>query len=447
MPYAKLTQTFVDSAKAKAKPGAERTIWWDKGMEGFGLQVTASGAQSFVFQYRMGDVSRRMKLDGKFLRLEAEREAKNGAGTKHEQDRETAPSPIDNAKAEAIAVKNAINTGRDPLAECRKKAAAASSTLQAIAEDYMKREGKKLRSSNERERILKKYVYPKLGSRQIDDIRRKNVTDLLDGIEDTGGPVMADHVLAVLRKIFNWHAARVDEFKSPLVKGMTRAAPAKERARKRIFSDAELRAFWRAAEAFPGVFGYLLRFILLTATRRAEAAEMPRAEVSYVSDSDVAPGDVWTISAARHKSKNDFELPLSKAAAELLAVVPKINEKIKGNPGWVFTHDGMRAIGGFSKFKAAFDKKMLAELRKIDKKATLPSWVIHDVRRTARSLMSRAGVLPRPAEIALGHLVAGVEGVYDRHRYLDEKRSAFEALAQQVDRILNPQDNVIPMRA
>ena len=183
-----------------------------------------------------------MKLDGKFLRLEAEREAKNGAGTKHEQDRETAPSPIDNAKAEAIAV----NTGRDPLAECRKKAAAATNTLQAIAEEYMKREGKKLRSSGKRERILKKYIYPKLGSRQIDDIRRSDVTGLLDGVEDAGGPVMADHVLAVLRKILNWHAARVDEFKSPLVKGMTRAAPTKERARKRILTDAELRAFWAA---------------------------------------------------------------------------------------------------------------------------------------------------------------------------------------------------------
>ena len=49
--------------------------------------------------------------------------------------------------------------------------------------------------------------------------------------------------------------------------------------------------------------------------------------------------------------------------------------------------------------------------------------------------------------MALGHAVAGVEGVYDRHRYLDGKRVAFEALAAQIDRILNLQDNVIPIRA
>ena len=81
------------------------------------------------------------------------------------------------------------------------------------------------------------------------------------------------------------------------------------------------------------------------------------------------------------------------------------------------------AIGAFSKFKRAFDKATPAELRKLDSKAKLPGWVIHDLRRTARSLMSRAGVLPKHAEMALGHAVAGVEGVYDRHRYLDEKRA------------------------
>lgn len=111
----------------------------------------------------------------------------------------------------------------------------------------------------------------------------------------------------------------------------------------------------------------------------------------------------------------------------------------------MFTHDGNRPIGGFSKFKRAFDKRMLAELHKIDRKAKLPGWVIHDLRRTARSLMSRAQVPPRHAEMALGHVVACVEGVYDRHRYLDEKRAAFEALAQQIDLILNPRSNVIPM--
>ena len=61
--------------------------------------------------------------------------------------------------------------------------------------------------------------------------------------------------------------------------------------------------------------------------------------------------------------------------------------------------------------------------------------------------MSRAGVNSDIAERCLGHVIGGVRGVYDRHEYLSEKRSAFDALAAQIERILNPQENVVPLRA
>jgi integrase len=72
--------------------------------------------------------------------------------------------------------------------------------------------------------------------------------------------------------------------------------------------------------------------------------------------------------------------------------------------------------------------------------------VIHDLSRTARSLMSRAGVASDHAERCLGHVIGGVRGVYDRHAFSREKREAFEALAAQIERILNPADNVMGLR-
>jgi hypothetical protein len=60
--------------------------------------------------------------------------------------------------------------------------------------------------------------------------------------------------------------------------------------------------------------------------------------------------------------------------------------------------------------------------------------------------MTRAGVPPDHAERALGHVIGGVRGVYDRHGYFEEKRQAFEALAAQIGRVLDPQPNVVPMR-
>jgi integrase len=148
-----------------------------------------------------------------------------------------------------------------------------------------------------------------LGARQIGDIKRSEINGLLDTIEDESGANTATLTLAYLRRVMNWHATRADDFRSPIVRGMARSVAIK---RDRVLTDEELRAFWRASEGWEHPFSRMLRFILLTATRRDEAADMRWSEVN---------GDTWTIPAARYKTNIDFELPLSHAARAVLPAV------------------------------------------------------------------------------------------------------------------------------
>src|SRR4029077_14278553 len=93
-------------------------------------------------------------------------------------------------------------------------------------------------------------------------------------------------------------------------------------------------------------------------------------------------------------------------------------------------------VSGWSKMKRAFDRKV-----------KIAPWAFHDLRRTARSLMSRAGVSSDIAERVMGHAIAGVEGVYDRHQYRDEKADALKRLAQQImDVVVPPPANVRKLR-
>lgn len=165
---------------------ADRTFKWDSGVPGFGRQIMANGHESFVFQYRSGTTSRRMKLDGGWFRYEA---AKIG---------KPAPEITGTAKAvakrEAMAVRGAVAQGRDPLAEMRKAAQAEANTLRAVAESYLAQDGSRLRSKGERRRIFERYVYPKLGGRQVDAVRRSEVAKLLARVAVNSGPVQADQV-------------------------------------------------------------------------------------------------------------------------------------------------------------------------------------------------------------------------------------------------------------
>jgi integrase len=398
----KLTPAFA--AKAKATLGRARTTYWDAGMPGFGLMVTANGHRSYVVQYRAAGRSRRMHLKAGLTLTAARREAKGILG--------------------------AVAKGGDPLAARRKAERAQSNTLQAIVDEYLAREGGRLRTIAERRKSLQRHVLPKLGDRQIGEISRTDIVRLLDRIADKSGAPMADHVLAYLRRVMTWHASRSDDFRSPIVRGMARMRPS-QRRRQRFLSDDELKAVWYAAEASQSAFGYLIQFLLLTASRRTEASAMRRSEVA---------GEDWIIPQERYKTGLELVVPLSPAAQTVLALVPRI-----GKSGLVFTTDGKRPLGGFSKFKRKFDVKVLAELCKGNPEAELPRWTLHDLRRTARSLMPRAGVPSDHAERCLGHVLPGIRGTYDRHEYLIEKRRAFEALAALIDRIVNPADNVVAL--
>src|SRR5215510_1218042 len=143
MPTTKLTPSFVKTATHcadPAKPGADRTIYWHQKLHGFGLMVTAGGHKSYVVQYRASGVSRRFTIKGSV--------------------------PLKAALKQAKAVIGQVAKGDDPVAQKREAEvgakAAISGTLEVVAKDYLKREGGKLRSNAERERILKKYLTQRL---------------------------------------------------------------------------------------------------------------------------------------------------------------------------------------------------------------------------------------------------------------------------------------------
>ena len=138
-------------------------------------------------------------------------------------------------------------------------------------------------------------------------------------------------------------------------------------------------------------------------------------------------GGDWTLPAARNKTKVDLVRPLSRVARAILQALPKAGKFV-----WM----GTNPMTSFSAYKAAFDKA-----------SGVKGWRLHDLRRTARSLMSRAGVPTDHAERCLGHIIGGVRGVYDRHEYHAEKQQAFEALAGIIERIVTgAQAGVVQLR-
>ena len=385
-----MPRALTDLAIRKMRPGPSRQEIPDAGQRGLYFVLQPSGRSSFCVRYRFGGRPRKYTL--------------------------TAGISLAAARKEAADVLFAVHQGKDPAAAKVATRTAVADTLATIVEEFVRRESPRLRSARKWQRDLERTVLPTLGRRPPADIGRRDIVRLLDKIEDESGPSAADITLSIVRRIFNWHAARSDDFRSPIVRGMTRCKPS-DHARSRILNDDELRAVWRAADSMQGPFGHYVRFVLLTAARRNEAAHMRWSEVV---------GTDWTLPAARNKTKVDLARPLSVAALAVLAKAPRI-----AGSDYVFTADGRR-LGGMARRK-----------KEIDAASSVVGWTLHDLRRTARSLMSRAGVPSEHSERCLGHVIGGVEGVYDRHGYRDEILIAYEKLATLIGQIVDPQPNVV----
>lgn len=293
----------------------------------------------------------------------------------------------------------------------------------AVADMWIKRyaEPRGLRSLTDIRQMLVNHVLPAWGDRPFTSIRRSDIAALLDQVEDRSGARSADRVLTTIRGIANWYAARNDDYQPPFVRGMRRQDP-KEHVRSRTLSDDEIRTVWKVAEA-DGKFGSFVRLALLTAQRRDKIATMRWA--------NIALDGVWTIPSEAREKGNGESLKLPEMALDIIKAQPRIVD----NPYVFAASRGNRHSNGLDHAKTRFDAKLDG----------VAHFTIHDLRRTSRSLMSRAGVPDNVSERIMGHAPPHIESIYNRHRYDAEKADALARLAALIDGIVHPRENVVPM--
>lgn len=395
-----MKRKLTDRGVANLKPGLgeARTDYWDAGLPGFGIRVSAN-SKTWICKYFLNGRQWRLRL-GHYpaLKLAA-------------------------ARKKALKAKADVADGKNPAAE---KQAARNAprldTFAAVADDFIERYAQRRgnRSWKESKRLLDKHVIPMWGRRPIREITRADMVELLDRAEDRHGFYTANRVLAAVRKLFNWallERGKLDT--TPIVPGMSRG---KEVKRERTLDDDEIKALWDADLGYP--FGPFIRLLLVTGQRRAEVARM------RWQDLDLA-ARVWTLPPEMTKAARTHEVPLSELALEILGAVPRFS-----GPCVFSTTGGEKPISGFSPAK-----------KRADLFSGVTGWRIHDIRRSVGTGMARLKV---PKEIrgrVLNHAQKrDVTDTYDTYEYLAEKRSALDTWGQKLTSIIRPtEDKVVPL--
>jgi len=162
------------------------------------------------------------------------------------------------------------------------------------------------------------------------------------------------------------------------------------------------------------------------------------------------PKAEWVISPERFKSNSAHIVPLTADMVALLEAIPRFR-----SGSFVFSVKYGRAPTDISdRAKDRLDRRMLRTLKALARmrgadpaKVELKPWVVHDLRRSARTHMAALQIPDHIAEMALGHARRGLQRVYDQHRYLDEIRSALERWNARLRSIVEPPSaNVVAIK-
>jgi integrase len=391
---------FTDLSFRNIKPEAEPYEVGDAHQRGLRLYVSPT-AKSWRVRYRSGGKPRVMVLQSGITLAQARKLA-----------------------SDAMFM---LAQGKDPAterkAERERTVLADENTVAAIAKLFMQLEGGKLRSKEGRQSVIDRQIVPAIGSKNIHDVRREDVVRMLDKVRATSGPSSADMCLAVTRRLFTWFEARSSTFRSPVVKGMRRTKAA-ERARTRLLSDDEIQRVWAACgDERIGIYGRVLRLCILTGARRHEASRMRRSEVQTMRENG---GEfiVWRLPPARSKNKREVVRPLSGAALDIINAMPVIGGD---DDPFLFSISGRGPI--------TMSEKRRKDL--LDQISGVSDWVLHDLRRVHRSLLSRCRVPFDIAERLLGHSTPSLVATYDRHSHLPAMQDGIDKLAAEIARIVD----------
>ena len=379
-----LTQIGID----KLKPSNQRQEVPDGGLNGLYLVIQPSGVKSFALRYRHNGRTRKLTL-GRFPQIS-----------------------IQGARERAREALERLSYGDDPGRQKDNPA-----RFEAAFSLFMERHVSQTRGTYETGRIYKHDLLPAFKGKLLSDIARRDVISLLDDIVDRGAPIMANRVLAVLRKFFSWAVSR-DLTKNNPCEGLK--PPSKQTSRDRILAEDEIRVFWQACNELGYPYGTYFQFLLLSAQRRTEVSEMTFEEIN---------DDEWVIPPERAKNGQRHRVPITDMMRDLL-------QSTERNSGYVFTVSGQNPISNLGRAAARL-RKTMHHISHDFGNMEIEYWRPHDLRRTAASGMARCGVFQEVIERVQNRIsgkFAGVAGIYNRYEYEEEKRQAMNRYSLMISK-------------
>ncbi len=353
------------------------------------------------------------------------------------------------AKVEAGKVKQFARAGIDPLAERERLDSVTISTVDDLFDDWYQEKSQKLKHPEIPMRIYTKEIKPFIGQLKPESVNARDIRAIIHKVAKSNRPSIANDTLIYCKQIFN-HACKLDLIPgNPASAFNTSDAGGVEKSRTRALSFKELQTVFRVLRENSFIFtrdNYLALALLVSlGVRKGELIAAQWSEFDFEEE-------VWRLPAERSKTGIAITIPLSSD------IIPWFKELFNRAAGSDYVFPARRASKRRAYISSDTLNHALAKIfgKKVDGNKQpydnllgqegVEHFTVHDLRRTCRSLLSEIGVQSHIAERCLNHKLKGVEGIYDRYDFLDERRVALNKLASMIIPMVNGENNVTTFR-
>lgn len=335
------------------------------------------------------------------------------------------------ARAESAIMQRDIENNIDSLAEDKRVGKHKIETINELAEDWLADCDKRLKYPRIPRQVYRDYIAPTIGEMAVNQVTPLDVRETLRRIVEMGKPTRSNDALGYCKQIFR-HGMKLDLVDTnPAEAFRINDAGGAEKSRDRALTVEELKRVFKAIRKHKDQFvreNYLALAILLAlGVRKGELIGAKWNEFDFDSA-------VWHMPKERSKTGVPISVPLAKP---VLGWLEELKIRAYGSE---FVFPNRRASKRFGHISPDTLNAAIQKFFREDK-MSVEYFTVHDFRRTCRSLMEQLSVPPHIAERCLNHKLKGVEGVYDRYDYLEERRDALRDIAEMIAPLVNPSDS------
>ncbi|MBW5817076.1 tyrosine-type recombinase/integrase [Yersinia kristensenii] len=268
-------------------------------------------------------------------------------------------------------------------------------------------------------RRIDKDINPNIGYLKADEVKPRHIDDMLQNILARGAPTVANDVLRWTRRIFNYGIKRHILEVNPTTAFDISDAGGQEKARERYLDTGELEQLFTAmklAKGFSIQNELTMKLLLLLCCRKMELCAARWEDIDLENA-------IWHLTGT--KNGDAIDIPLPPVAITWFQQLKDMSL----NSGWILPARKMqnRMIPHIA------ESTLPVALAKVKTQMQgVENFTVHDFRRTARTHLAALGVDPIVAERCLNHRIKGVEGIYNKHQYLDERRKALNLWANKL---------------